>query len=90
MENQEIIDKLQSVKSFIEGYRGYGQIVDDAINAISKLQELIGEPTSENLAEAKDIANSFSRQISPYRSMAPSITSKFDEVTGWLNEKTGD
>ena len=88
MENQEMIDKLQSAKSFIEGYRGYGQMVDDAINAISKLQELIGEPTSENLAEAKGITDSLSQQLSPYRSMVPSLASTLDEVTGWLDEKT--
>jgi len=89
LENQEIIDKIQSAKSFLEGYRGYGQMVDDAINAMSRLQELIGEPTSENLDEAMDIANSITQQLSPYRYMVPSLASTLDEVTGWLKEKTG-
>ena len=89
MENQEIIDKVQSAKSFIEGYRGYGQMVDDAINAISRLQELVGEPNSENLEEALGIADSLSQQLSPYRYMVPSLASTLDEVTGWLKEKTG-
>ncbi len=89
MENQEIIDKIQSAKSFLEGYRGYGQMVDDAINAMSKIQELIGDPTSENLDEAMDIADSLNKQLSPYRSMVPSLASTLDEVTGWLREKTG-
>lgn len=90
MENQEIIDKLQSAKSFIEGYRGYGQMVDDAINALSRIQELIGEPTSENLDEAKGISDSLNKQLSPYRSMVPSLASTLDEVVGWLKEKTGN
>ncbi|MBA7604099.1 hypothetical protein ES703_11217 [subsurface metagenome] len=89
MENQEIIDKIQSAKSFIEGYRGYGQMVDDAINAMSKIQELIGEPTSENLDEAMGITDSLNQQLSPYRNMVPSLASTLDEVTGWLKEKTG-
>ena len=89
MENQEVIDKVQSAKSFIEGYRGYGQMVDDAINAISRLQELVGEPNSENLEEALGIADSLSQQLSPYRYMVPSLASTLDEVTGWLKEKTG-
>ena len=89
METQEIIDKIQSAKSFIEGYRGYGQMVDDAISAMSRLQELIGEPTPENLDEALGIADSLNQQLSPYRYMVPSLASTLDEVTGWLKEKTG-
>ena len=89
METKVIIDKIQSAKSFIEGYRGYGQMVDDAISAMSRLQELIGEPTPENLDEALDIADSLTQQLSPYRSMVPSLASTLDEVTGWLKEKTG-
>ena len=89
MENQEIIDKLQSAKSFLEGYRGYGQMVDDAINAVSRLQELIGEPNSENLDEAMGVADSLNKQLSPYRYMVPSLASTLDAVTGWLKEKTG-
>ncbi len=89
METQEIIDKIQSAKSFLEGYRGYGQMVDDAINAMSKIQELIGEPTSENLDEAMGITDSLNQQLSPYRYMVPSLASTLDEVTGWLKEKTG-
>lgn len=89
MENKEILDKIQSARAFLEGYRGYGQMVDDAINAMSRLQELVGEPTSENLAEAKGIADSLSQQLSPYRNMVPSLASTLDEVMGWLKEKTG-
>jgi len=89
METKVIIDKIQSAKSFIEGYRGYGQMVDDAISAMSRLQELIGEPTPENLDEAMGIADSLTQQLSPYRSMVPSLASTLDEVTGWLKEKTG-
>ena len=89
MDNSEVIAKLESAKSFIEGYRGYGQMVDDAINAASRLQELIEDPTPENLAEAKGIADSLSRELSPYRGMVPSLASTLDEVTGWLDEKTG-
>ena len=89
MEAQEILDKIQSVKSFLEGYRGYGQMVDDAINAVSRLQELVGESTSENLEEAMGIADSLTQQLSPYRYMVPSLASTLDEVKGWLKEKTG-
>ena len=89
LEAQEIIDKIQSVKSFLEGYRGYGQMVDDAINAVSRLQVLVGEPTSENLEEAMGIADSLTQQLSPYRYMVPSLASTLDEVKDWLKEKTG-
>ena len=89
MEAQEILDKIQSVKSFLEGYRGYGQMVDDAINAVSRLQVLVGEPTSENLEEAMGIADSLTQQLSPYRYMVPSLASTLDEVKDWLKEKTG-
>ena len=64
-------------------------MVDDAINAVSRLQELVGEPTSENLEEAMGIADSLGQQLSPYRYMVPSLASTLDEVTGWLKEKTG-
>lgn len=89
MDSSEVIARLESAKSFLEGYRGYGQMVDDAINAASRLQELIGEPTSENLAEAKKIADSLSQQLSPYRNMVPPLASALDDVKDWLDEKIG-
>jgi hypothetical protein len=89
MDNQEVLDKIKSARSFLEGYRGYGQIVEDAINAVSRLQTLIAEPTPENLEEAMGISDSLSGQLSSYRYMVPSLASTLDDVSGWLKEKTG-
>ena len=86
MDEKELIKGLESAKDFLDGYKAYGQMVVDAINACTRLQELLASPTEENLAEAKKITKTLESQIGPYRGFAPSLAKTLDDLSAYFGD----
>ena len=89
MDTEALRKDIERSKGVLENYRSYGQFVVDAINAFTKLDELIADPTEGNVSEALEIATEMNKQLSPYKGYVPQIAHTINEVLKWLQEKSG-
>ena len=87
METEEFNRLISESKSFLEDYRMFGKAVSDAIEALSRVQDLVSEPTKVNLNEALNIVNGLSDQLSPFRGYVPTLAEDLDKIQRWLREK---
>ncbi len=78
---------IATSKGILENYRAYGQFVVDAINALKRLDEVVADPTAENVAEGLEIATKMNSLIGPYKSYVPLVANTVEEVLKWLQEK---
>ena len=88
METEEINRLISESKSFLDDYRIYGKMVSDAIDALSRVQDLVSDPTEDHLREALDIVNKLSDQMGPFRGYVPTFAENLDKIQQWLREKT--
>lgn len=79
---------IATSKGILESYRMYGQSVVDAINAFNRLDEVLADPTTENVAEGLEIATKMNSMLGPYKSFVPQIASTLKGVIEWLQEKS--
>ncbi len=87
MDVETLRKDIELSKGVLENYRSYGQLVVDAINTFTRLDELIADPSKENVSEALEIASEMNRQLGPYKSFVPQIANTIDEILKWLQEK---
>ncbi len=87
MDATDLRKQIATSKATLETYRSYGQFVVDAINAFTRLDEVLADPSDENVAEGLVIATEIKRQIGPYRIFVPQIASTVDGVLKWLRER---
>ncbi len=73
-------------KAALEPYRLYGQAVVDGINAFTRLDEVIANPSDESVAEGIKIAMDLNKRIAPYRLFVPQVAKTVDEVLKWLQD----
>lgn len=87
MDVETLRKDIELSKGVLENYRSYGQLVVDAIDAFTRLDGLIADPSEENVSEALEIASEMNRQLGPYKSFVPQISNTIDEILKWLQEK---
>lgn len=87
MDSEALRKDIATSKGILENYRAYGQFVVDAINAFTRLDEVVADPTAENVAEGLEIAKKMNSQIGPYKSYVPLVANTVEEVLKWLQEK---
>ena len=88
MDAEALRKDIERSKGVLENYKSYGQFVVDAIDAFTRLDELIADPTEGNVAEALEIATEMNKQLGPYRGFVPQIANTIDEILKWLQEKS--
>lgn len=87
MDAADLRKQIATSKATLEAYRSYGQFVVDAINAFTRLDEVLADPSDESVAEGLEIATEMNRQIGPYRAFVPQVANTVDGVMKWLQEK---
>ena len=87
MDVEALRKDIEFSKNILENYRSYGQFVVEAIDAFTRLDELVADPTQENVSEALEIATEMNRQLGPYKSFVPQIAHTIEEILKWLQEK---
>lgn len=87
METEEVRKKISSAKAYLEGYRMYGSMVTDAIDALERLDGLVADPTEEHLAEAMEITEGLNKQLGPYRAYVPNLVEYVDQLLDWLRSQ---
>lgn len=86
MESEELLKEIEACKGILNGYRSYGQFVGEAIDAFSRLGEIIGDPSEEGLKEGLKLAEMLHKEMNPYRVYVPRIGSAVDEILKWMQD----
>ena len=87
MDAADLRKQIATSKATLEAYKSYGQFVVEAINAFTRLDEVLADPSDENVAEGLEIATELNRQLGPYRGYVPQVANTMDGVLKWLQEK---
>ncbi|UCD45586.1 MAG: hypothetical protein JSV27_03625 [Candidatus Bathyarchaeota archaeon] len=86
MKSEELLKEIEACKRMLEGYRSYGQFVGEAIDAFSRLSEIIGDPSEESLKEGLKLAETLLKEMNPYRAYVPRIGIAIDEILKWIQD----
>jgi len=82
---EELKKSIEASKKLLKSYRGYGQMVVDAINALNEIEKYIDDPSEEELPRIKEIANEMNSKIGPYKGFVPQVASTIDKILEYLN-----
>lgn len=83
---EELKKSIEASKKLLESYRGFGQMVVDAINALEEIEKYVDNPSEEDLPRIKGIADEMNRGIGPYKGFVPQVASTIDMILEYLNE----
>jgi hypothetical protein len=86
MDASDLRKQIAASKATLEAYRSYGQFVVDAINDFTRLDEVLVDPSDENVAEGLEIATKLNKQIGPYKVFVPQVANTVNGVLKWLRE----
>jgi len=89
MSFEEIRNLISESKSFLEDYRMYGKMVQEAIDALDRVEELVSNPDGKGLKEALSIVAKLSQQMEPYKDFVPTLAENIEKLHGWLKDRTG-
>jgi len=77
MSANEVIKLIDELKSLLDGYRSYGQMAVDAIDALDRLRSLVADG---KFSEANKIAGDLTSQVDFYRAFVPDLAAKVDDI----------
>jgi len=77
MSANEVIKLIDELRSLLDGYRSYGQMAVDAIDALERLRNLVAD---RKFSEANKIAGDLTSQVDFYRAFIPDLTAKMDDI----------
>jgi len=73
----EAIRLIDELRSLLDGYRSYGQMAVDAIDALDGLRSLVADG---KFSEANKMAGDLASQVDFYRAFVPDLAAKMDGI----------
>ncbi len=86
MDASEARAKIRESIGFLEGYRGFSPIVDDAIESLKVIDECVARPTPEKMEDSRMRLRKMAQDIGPYREYVPSLSENLDALVRWFGE----
>ena len=86
MDASEARAKIKDSIRFLEGYRGFSPIVDDAIESLKVIDECVAGPTPERMRDSKARLGKLTQDIGPYREYVPSLSENLEALVRWFGE----
>jgi len=77
MSANEVVKLIDELKSLLDGYRFYGQMAVDAIDALDRLRSLVADG---KFSEANKIVGDLTSQVDFYRAFVPDLAAKMDGI----------
>ena len=84
MDAAEARTRIKQCIGFLEGYRGFSPIVDDAIESLKVIDECVAGPTPEKISDSRARLARLAQDIGPYREYVPSLSENLDALAGWF------
>jgi hypothetical protein len=73
----EVVKLIDELKSLLDGYRSYGQMAVDAIDALDGLRSLVADG---KFSEANKMVDDLASQVDLYRAFVPDLAAKMDGI----------
>jgi len=86
METEDLRKKIRDAVTLLENYRGFGPMVGDGIDALSRIDACVAEPTEERVAEAKRLLENLNREIGPYQGYVPTVALTLQGLNEWAKK----
>lgn len=87
MRNEEILKLVSESKEFLEDYRMYGRMVQEAIDALDRVETLVSNPDKEGLEEASSIVATLRQRMEPYKDFVPTFAENIERLHSWLKDQ---
>ena len=86
MDAAEARARIKQCIGFLEGYRGFSPMVDDAIESLKAIDECAAEPTPERMSDSRARLGKIAQDIGPYREYVPFLSENLDALIRWFGE----
>jgi len=86
MDASETRSRIKQCIGFLEGYRGFSPMVDDAIESLRAMDECVAEPTPEKIRDSRERLGRLAQDIGPYREYVPFLSDNLDALVRWFEE----
>ncbi|MBS7631289.1 hypothetical protein KEJ47_06920 [Candidatus Bathyarchaeota archaeon] len=83
---EEILNLILESKSFLEDYRMYGRMVQEAIDALDRVETLVSNPEGGGLKEALSIVATLRQRMEPYKDFVPTLAEKIEGLHSRLKD----
>ena len=89
-ELEEALKKIREVKRTAEAYMSFdaaaGGLISEAANKLAAMEELLQNPSPDNIEKCLEKIDSFVERFSPYRSYASDMIDKIASCRGNLQK----
>jgi hypothetical protein len=86
MDAAEARTRIKQCIGFLEGYRGFSPMVDDAIESLKVIDECVAGPTPQRMRDSRERLGKIAQDIGPYREYVPSLSENLDALVRWFGE----
>lgn len=87
MRVEEVLRLVSESKSFLEDYRMYGRMVQEAIDALDRVEALVSNPGEGGLKEALSIVATLRQRMEPYKDFVPTFAENIGRLHSWLKDQ---
>ena len=81
---EEIKEGIQESRKALEGYRWFGKLVQEAVNALDEIERYVDDPQPEEKPKIVGIVKEMKARIGPYKSFVPSLVETLTKLETWL------
>ena len=87
METEKLRNKITGTIANLKRYSSHGSAVVDAVESLRRLDEILVDPTDENLIKIHHYMRGIRVGVDQLREYAPSIEEVLDEIGRWAEER---
>jgi len=87
METERLRDRITGTISSLEKYSSHGSAVIDAVESLHRLDEILADPTDENLIKIHRYMRGISAGVDQLKEYVPSIVEVLYEIGQWAEER---
>ncbi len=84
METEKVRDKISGTIASLIKYSSHGSAVVDAVESLHRLDEILADPTDENLIKIHHYTRGIIAEVDQLREYVPSIGEVLDEIGRWV------
>ena len=87
METERLRNRITGTISSLQKYSSHGSAVVDAVESLHRLDEILADPTDENLIKIHHYMRGISAGVDQLKEYSPSIVEVLYEIGRWAEER---
>ncbi len=81
---EELKKGIRESKKALEGYRWFGNLVQEALKALDEIDRYVDDPKPEEKARIDGIVKEMKAGLSPYAGFVPVLVETLKKIEEWL------